>query len=42
MRGFKDSITGKADDEGDDTPALARSEHETTASTADEVVPEKR
>src|SRR3954447_676968 len=41
MREFKDSIGGKADEEDDDTRALARSEQETT-STADEVVSEKR
>ena len=42
MREFKDSITGKADDDADETPALAHPEHETTTSTADEVVSEKR
>ena len=43
MREFKDSITRKTDeDEADGTPALGRAEHETTASTADEVVREKR
>ena len=41
MREFKDSITRKAD-EDDEARALGRSEQETTPSTADEVVPEKR
>jgi sec-independent protein translocase protein TatA len=41
MREFKDSITRKAD-EDDDARALGHTEQETTASTADEVVPEKR
>ena len=41
MREFKASITGKADDDGE-TRALGHPEHQTTASTADEVVPEKR
>src|SRR3954464_11095493 len=41
MREFKDSITSKSD-EDDDTRALGRTEQETTTSTADEVVPEKR
>jgi len=45
MREFKDSISGKADedDEGDETRALGQPEHDTTTpSTADEAVPEKR
>jgi sec-independent protein translocase protein TatA len=41
MREFKDSISGKAD-EGDEMRALGHPEHETTASTADEAVSEKR
>jgi sec-independent protein translocase protein TatA len=41
MREFKDSISRKAD-EDDDTRALGDPEHETTPSTADEVVSEKR
>ena len=41
MREFKDSITRKAD-EDDEARALGRSERETTPSTADEAVPEKR
>jgi sec-independent protein translocase protein TatA len=41
MREFKDSITRKAD-EDDDARALGPTEQETTPSTADEVVPEKR
>jgi len=43
MREFKDSISGKAgDDDAGETPALAHPERETTTSTADEVVSEKR
>jgi sec-independent protein translocase protein TatA len=43
MREFKDSIGSKADDDDDDEArALGRPEHETTPSTADEAVPEKR
>jgi sec-independent protein translocase protein TatA len=42
MREFKDSIGGKADEDGE-TRALGHPEHDTTtASTADEAVPEKR
>ena len=41
MREFKDSIGSKADDD-DEAPALGRPEHETTPSTADEAVSEKR
>jgi sec-independent protein translocase protein TatA len=41
MREFKDSITRKAD-EDDEARALGPTEQETTRSTADEVVPEKR
>jgi sec-independent protein translocase protein TatA len=41
MREFKDSISGKADEDGE-TRALGQTESETTASTADEAVPEKR
>jgi len=41
MREFKHSITRKAD-EDDEARALGRPEHETTPSTADEAVSEKR
>ena len=41
MREFKDSIGSKAD-EDDEARALGRPEHETTPSTADEAVSEKR